>query len=138
MFFFWDADVTNHVLFTAGLSWLIGGSLTEVLTSIIFLFIKHPFDVGDRVEISKSTYTIKEIRLLTTIMVDSTSTTVQAPNKVLNDLVGAISDFFYLMNRLTLVPVTSSSSSTCDGVRNLRRLSHSKSRTIRLLNSLSN
>lgn len=32
-----------------GLSWLIGGSLTEVLTGIIFLFVKHPYDVGDRV-----------------------------------------------------------------------------------------
>ncbi|KAL0072385.1 hypothetical protein AAF712_000148 [Marasmius tenuissimus] len=78
--------ITGAGTLILGLSWLIGGSLTEVLTSIIFLFIKHPFDVGDRVEISKSTYTIKEIRLLTTIMVDSTSTTVQAPNKVLNDL----------------------------------------------------
>ena len=64
-----------------GLSWLIGGSLSEVLTSIIFLFIKHPFDVGDRVVIDgKDTYTVKEIRLLSTIFVDANNALVQAPN----------------------------------------------------------
>ncbi|KAF9531655.1 Mechanosensitive ion channel-domain-containing protein [Crepidotus variabilis] len=69
-----------------GLSWLIGGSLQEVLTSIIFLFIKHPFDVGDRVVVSKETYTVKEIRLLSTIFLDGNNTLVQAPNSQLNTL----------------------------------------------------
>ncbi|KAF9268886.1 hypothetical protein L218DRAFT_1073318 [Marasmius fiardii PR-910] len=78
--------ITGAGTLILGLSWLIGGSLTEVLTSIIFLFVKHPFDVGDRIEVSKATYTVKEIRLLSTILVDSTGTTVQAPNKGLNDL----------------------------------------------------
>ncbi|KAG7098557.1 hypothetical protein E1B28_000491 [Marasmius oreades] len=85
--------ITGAGTLILGLSWLIGGSLTEVLTSIIFLFIKHPFDVGDRIEVSKATYSVKEIRLLTTILVDGTGTTVQAPNKVLNDL------FIYNMRR---------------------------------------
>ena len=67
-----------------GLSWLIGGSLQEVLTSIIFLFIKHPFDVGDRISIVKDTYTVKEIRLLSTIFIDGQGCVVQAPNIVLN------------------------------------------------------
>ena len=71
----------------SGLSWLIGGSLTEVLTSIIFLLIKHPFDVGDRVILNKETYTVKEIGLLSTVFLDSTSSVVQAPNNQLNTLV---------------------------------------------------
>ena len=75
------------MLIDAGLSWLIGGSLQEVLTSIIFLFIKHPFDVGDRVVMNSLTYTVKEIRLLSTVFLDSNSTLVQAPNNVLNTLV---------------------------------------------------
>lgn len=70
-----------------GLSWLIGGSLQEVLTSIIFLFVKHPFDVGDRVNIGKENYTVKEIRLLSSVFLDSNSTLVQAPNTVLNTMV---------------------------------------------------
>jgi small-conductance mechanosensitive channel len=70
-----------------GLSWLIGATLQEVLSSIIFLFIKHPFDVGDRVFLNKETYTVKEIHLLSTIFLDSSSGVVQAPNNQLNTLV---------------------------------------------------
>ncbi|KAJ7096303.1 Mechanosensitive ion channel-domain-containing protein [Mycena epipterygia] len=76
--------VTSAGTLVLGLSWLIGGTLSEVLTSIIFLFIKHPFDVGDRVCISGATYTVKEIRLLSTIFFDSNNVYVQAPNTVLN------------------------------------------------------
>jgi small-conductance mechanosensitive channel len=68
----------------AGLSWLIGGSLAEVLTSIIFLFIKHPYDVGDRIKVEKDIYTVKEIRLLSTIFLAGDNALVQAPNVVLN------------------------------------------------------
>ncbi|TFK75422.1 hypothetical protein BDN72DRAFT_757999 [Pluteus cervinus] len=78
------ALITGAGTLILGLSWLIGGSLQEVLTSIIFLFVKHPFDVGDRVAISKEVYTVKEIRLLTTIFLDSGGTCVSAPNLVLN------------------------------------------------------
>lgn len=67
-------------ILSLGLSWLIGGSLQEVLASIIFLFVKHPFDVGDRVNIDLSIYTVKEIRLLSTIFLDVNGTLVQAPN----------------------------------------------------------
>lgn len=74
----------------AGLSWLIGGSLAEVLTSIIFLFVKHPFDVGDRVNVAKESYTVKEIRLLSTIFLDSNGVYVQAPNTKLNSEVGLV------------------------------------------------
>ncbi|KAF8906527.1 hypothetical protein CPB84DRAFT_1675669, partial [Gymnopilus junonius] len=78
--------VTGAGTLILGLSWLIGGSLQEVLTSIIFLFIKHPFDVGDRVVMNSQTYTVKEIRLLSTVFLDSNSTLVQAPNNQLNTL----------------------------------------------------
>jgi len=76
--------VTGAGTLILGLSWLIGGSLQEVLTSIVFLFIKHPFDVGDRINILKDSYTVKEIRLLSTVFVDSQGCLVQAPNIVLN------------------------------------------------------
>ncbi|KAJ6625628.1 Mechanosensitive ion channel-domain-containing protein [Mycena sp. CBHHK59/15] len=76
--------VTSAGTLVLGLSWLIGGTLSEVLTSIIFLFIKHPFDVGDRVIVSATNYTVKEIRLLSTIFLDSDGVYVQAPNTVLN------------------------------------------------------
>lgn len=78
--------VTGAGTLVLGLSWLIGGSLQEVLTSIIFLFVKHPFDVGDKVILNKESYTVKEIRLLSTIFLDSSSILVQAPNNILNSL----------------------------------------------------
>ncbi|TFK44710.1 Mechanosensitive ion channel-domain-containing protein [Crucibulum laeve] len=78
--------VTGAGTLILGLSWLIGGSLQEVLTSIIFLFVKHPFDVGDRIILNKETYTVKEIRLLSSVFHDSNSVLVQAPNNVLNTL----------------------------------------------------
>ncbi|KAF5370669.1 hypothetical protein D9758_001813 [Tetrapyrgos nigripes] len=83
-----EAQITNLVTsagtLVLGLSWLIGGSLTEVLTSIIFLFVKHPFDVGDRITVEKAGYTVKEIRLLSTIFLDEHGAYVQAPNSELN------------------------------------------------------
>lgn len=78
--------VTSAGTLILGLSWLIGSSLAEVLTSIIFLFIKHPFDVGDQVQIEKTLFTVKEIRLLSTIFLDGNGISVQAPNTKLNDL----------------------------------------------------
>ena len=77
----------SMLTYISGLSWLIGGSLAEVLTSIIFLFIKHPFDVGDRVDLPAGSFTVKQIDLLSTVFVDSSGTVVQAPNTVLNTLV---------------------------------------------------
>ena len=82
--------VTSAGTLVLGLSWLIGSSLAEVLTSIIFLFIKHPFDVGDQVSIDKYIFTVKEIRLLSTIFLDSNGVFVQAPNTKLNDLVSTL------------------------------------------------
>ncbi|KAJ3775029.1 Mechanosensitive ion channel-domain-containing protein [Lentinula raphanica] len=77
--------ITSVGTLVLGLSWLIGGSLTEVLTSIIFLFIKHPFDVGDRIIVDEVEYTVKEISLLTTLLLDGNGGLVQAPNSKLND-----------------------------------------------------
>ncbi|KAG8685940.1 hypothetical protein FRC11_009802 [Ceratobasidium sp. 423] len=79
-----------------GLSWLIGASASEVLTSIIFLFIKHPYDVGDRVDIGKDSYIVKEMRLLSTVFIDTTrGCLVQAPNAGLSTQVGAISLYIW-------------------------------------------
>ncbi|KAG8758778.1 hypothetical protein FRC14_007427 [Serendipita sp. 396] len=70
--------------FILALSWLIGASMQEILASIIFLFVKVLYDVGDRVDIDGNTYTVKEIRLLSTIFVDTRGCQVQAPNNGLN------------------------------------------------------
>ncbi|KAI0305411.1 hypothetical protein B0F90DRAFT_1808688 [Multifurca ochricompacta] len=81
-------DPLSHRVCAVGLSWLIGSTLGNVLTCIIFLFVLHPFDVGDRVNLGeKGSYTVKEIRLLCTIFLDNHGTYVQVSNAVLNGLV---------------------------------------------------
>lgn len=76
------------------LSWLFAATAQEFLQSIIFVFVKHPFDVGDRVTIYGNTgaamkgddYFVKEIALLYTEFKKMEGQIVQAPNSYLNTL----------------------------------------------------
>ncbi|KAJ9224903.1 hypothetical protein DTO021C3_5922 [Paecilomyces variotii] len=76
------------------LSWLFSATAQEFLQSVIFVFVKHPFDVGDRVTIYGSTgatltgddYFVKEIALLYTEFKKMEGHVVQAPNSYLNTL----------------------------------------------------
>lgn len=67
------------------LSFVFSITAQEVLGSCIFLFVKHPFDVGDRVDINDVPLVVERISLLYTIFrkVQSHKTT-QVPNIVLN------------------------------------------------------
>ncbi|RAL67692.1 hypothetical protein DID88_008433 [Monilinia fructigena] len=58
-----------------------------VSRSCIFLFVKHPYDVGDRVDISSEYLVVEQISLLFTIFkrIDNMKM-VQVPNIVLNNL----------------------------------------------------
>ncbi|KAJ5917182.1 hypothetical protein N7466_010736 [Penicillium verhagenii] len=76
------------------LSWLFTATAQEFLQSVIFVFIKHPFDVGDRVTIYGNAgdsglgddYFVKEITLLYTEFKKMQGHVVQAPNSYLNGL----------------------------------------------------
>jgi small-conductance mechanosensitive channel len=76
------------------LSWLFSATAQEFLQSIVFVFVKHPFDVGDRVTIygntgadgTKDDYFVKEIALLYTEFKKMEGHVVQAPNSYLNTL----------------------------------------------------
>ncbi|WWC99777.1 hypothetical protein V866_006682 [Kwoniella sp. B9012] len=56
--------VTSAGTFILGLSWLIGATMQEILAACIFLFVKHPFDVGDRVTIDGEGYTVAKMQLM--------------------------------------------------------------------------
>jgi len=77
-----------------------------VLASIVFLFIKHPFDVGDRISINSMVYTVREMFLLSTVFVDSYGTLVQAPNTVLNTMVSRANGYMKLLLCTILMVVT--------------------------------
>jgi small-conductance mechanosensitive channel len=76
------------------LSWLFSATAQEFLQSVVFVFVKHPFDVGDRVTIYGNTgdnltgddYFVKEISLLYTEFKKMQGHIVQAPNSYLNTL----------------------------------------------------
>lgn len=69
------------------LSFVFATTAQEVLGSCIFLFVKHPYDVGDRVDVAEEHYTVERISLLYTIfrrIKDHKRT--QVPHIVLNSL----------------------------------------------------
>ena len=78
------------------LSFVFAGTAQEVLGSCIFLFVKHPFDIGDRVDISTSgcanqeQFVVEHISLLYTVFRHVQGAGVgrecQIPNIVLNGL----------------------------------------------------
>ncbi|KAI5782773.1 Mechanosensitive ion channel-domain-containing protein [Geopyxis carbonaria] len=67
------------------LSFVFAVTAQEILGSCIFLFVKHPYDVGDRVDVDDKRFVVEHISLLYTILkrVDNHKTT-QIPNNVLN------------------------------------------------------
>ncbi|KAF4123588.1 mechanosensitive ion channel protein 4/5/6/7/8/9/10 [Geosmithia morbida] len=69
------------------LSFVFAVTTQEFLGSCIFLFVKHPYDVGDRVVISDVELVVQRISLLYTIFTRSDTEQVsQVPNIVLNNL----------------------------------------------------
>ena len=121
----------SGVLTSAGstvlaLSWLFSATAQEFLQSVIFVFVKHPFDVGDRVTIYGNTgsqmkgddYFVKEISLLFTEFKKMEGHVVQAPNSYLNTL-------FILNQRRSgglaeAVPVTVKFGTTLEQIDSLR------------------
>jgi small-conductance mechanosensitive channel len=108
------------------LSWLFSTTAQEFLASCIFVLVKHPFDVGDRVTIYGNTgatmkgddYLVKEISLLYTEFKKMEGHIVQAPNSYLNTL------FILNMRRsgglAEAVPITVKFGTTLDQIDELR------------------
>lgn len=88
------ASLASATTFFLGLTWMLQATAQEFLQSIIFVFIKHPFDVGDRVTVYGNTgsmmkgddYYVTEISLLYTEFKKMEGHIVQAPNSLLNTL----------------------------------------------------
>ena len=108
------------------LSWLFSATAQEFLQSCIFVLVKHPFDVGDRITIYGNTgpalkgddYLVKEISLLYTEFKKMEGHVVQAPNSYLNTL------FILNMRRsgglAEAVPLTVKFGTTLDQIEELR------------------
>lgn len=69
------------------LSFVFATTAQEVLGSCIFLFVKHPFDVLDRVDVGDDQLVVKQISLLFTVFKHvNTHKLTQVPNNVLNTM----------------------------------------------------
>lgn len=69
------------------LSFVFAATCQEVLGSCIFLFVKHPYDIGDRVDIGTDQLTVEHISLLYTVFKRvNNGKVLQTPNIVLNNL----------------------------------------------------
>ncbi|KAG5359734.1 putative MscS family protein [Yarrowia sp. C11] len=68
-------------------SFVFSTTCQEILSSCVFLFVKHPIDVGDRVDIADVAYNVTSLSLLySTFTRTDNGKLVQAPNSLLNTL----------------------------------------------------
>ncbi|RLN12019.1 hypothetical protein C2845_PM09G05710 [Panicum miliaceum] len=71
---------------------IFGNACKTVFEALIFVFIMHPFDVGDRCVIDGTQMTVEEMNILTTVFLKNDNEKVYYPNSVLSTK--AISNFY--------------------------------------------
>ncbi|RGP77314.1 mechanosensitive ion channel family [Fusarium longipes] len=81
------ATLTTAGTTLLSLSFIFAVTAQEFLGSCIFLFVKHPYDVGDRVDITSTRMVVNKISLLYSVFHRlDTMQTVQIPNIQLNNM----------------------------------------------------
>lgn len=103
-----------------GLAFAIGGTVTEFLGCCIFLFVKHPYDVGDRVDIDKQELIVEHISLMYSVFrrVDSDKS-VQIPHNIANNIwIENVSRSKPMKERLTVAVCATTSSADILALRN--------------------
>ncbi|CAN6975345.1 unnamed protein product [Brassica oleracea var. botrytis] len=66
-----------------GLAFMIGSTCKNIFESFVFVFVMHPYDVGDRCVIDGVALLVEEIDLLTTVFLKLDNEKVFYPNAVL-------------------------------------------------------
>ena len=80
--------MTSILGLLAGFSFMFAPSAAALFNAILFLFLTHPFDIGDRVLIGRRVYFVHEIRLFCTVMKQWDGLITYYPNTALQ-----LSDF---------------------------------------------
>ncbi|KAI5068325.1 hypothetical protein GOP47_0016670 [Adiantum capillus-veneris] len=62
---------------------MFGNSAKNVFESLIFLFVTHPFDVGDRIVVDGQTMLVEEMNILNTVLLSSCNEKLYYPNSLL-------------------------------------------------------
>ncbi|XP_039065801.1 mechanosensitive ion channel protein 8-like [Hibiscus syriacus] len=92
------------VLFSSQLvlaAFIFGNTCRTIFESIIFLFIIHPFDVGDRCEINGVQLVVEEMNILTTVFLRYDNMKTTFPNSVLSTT--PIGNFYRSPDMLDLI-----------------------------------
>ncbi|KAL6506656.1 hypothetical protein OROHE_022488 [Orobanche hederae] len=63
---------------------MFGNTCKTTFEAIIFLFVMHPFDVGDRVEVDGVQMVVEEMNILTTVFLKFDNHKIYYPNSVLS------------------------------------------------------
>ncbi|CAK9195333.1 unnamed protein product [Sphagnum troendelagicum] len=82
-----DIATTHLILFLSSQLLLIvfvfGNTCKQIFEAIIFLFVMHPFDVGDRCVIDGNQLVVEEMNILTTVFLGDADVKIWYPNSVL-------------------------------------------------------
>ncbi|XP_027366260.1 mechanosensitive ion channel protein 6-like isoform X1 [Abrus precatorius] len=82
-----EIATTKFLLFVSSqlvlVAFIFGNTCKTIFEAIIFLFVMHPFDVGDRCEIDGVQMVVEEMNILTTIFLRYDNQKVIIPNSVL-------------------------------------------------------
>ena len=96
----WEVDVGHvWVSFTSvilAFTFVFGQSVRTAYENVVFLFMVHPFDVGDRLLIDGETHTVHKMKLSTTVLEQSSGVRVWYPN-----------------NRLSIMPIFNQTRAEC-------------------------
>ncbi|KAG8378003.1 hypothetical protein BUALT_Bualt08G0092900 [Buddleja alternifolia] len=63
---------------------MFGNTCKTTFEAVIFLFVMHPFDVGDRVEVEGVQMVVEEMNILTTVFLKYDNNKIYYPNSVLS------------------------------------------------------
>ncbi|XP_071688833.1 mechanosensitive ion channel protein 8-like [Rutidosis leptorrhynchoides] len=73
-------------------AFIFGNTCKTIFESIIFLFVLHPFDVGDRCEVDGNQMIVEEMNILNTIFLRGDNQKIYYPNSTL--LMRSIANFY--------------------------------------------
>ncbi|KAI3894925.1 hypothetical protein MKX03_022863 [Papaver bracteatum] len=73
--------ISSQLLLVA---FMFGNTCKMIFESIIFLFVMHPFDVGDRCEVEDVQMVVEEMNILTTVFLRYDNQKIIYPNSVLS------------------------------------------------------
>ncbi|KAK1654003.1 hypothetical protein QYE76_071808 [Lolium multiflorum] len=62
---------------------VFGNTMKTIFEAIIFLFVMHPFDVGDRCEIEEVQVVVEEMNIMTTVFLRYDNLKIYYPNSIL-------------------------------------------------------